>query len=161
VSLRSPGTSNRHRPVSKHVRLVGADRGLDRRRVRLHRAFGLVPVRLEVTYPSAMEGAVTGGYSWCRHCGRVGGLTFEHVPPRSVGNDSAVGRIDDPFDINAAVQQVAEWDEALACGPCVAVLMERSVATSEQVAGGMWDRSRARPIRRTELGRKGMPTQCW
>lgn len=58
-----------------------------------------------------MDPVLTEGYSWCRHCGRVGLLSFEHVPPRSVGNDRAVSRSDDPFDPNAVLHDVADWND--------------------------------------------------
>lgn len=38
-------------------------------------------------------------------------MTREHIPPDSTGNDSPVGRIDRPFDIDAIVTEVAEWNE--------------------------------------------------
>jgi hypothetical protein len=59
--------------------------------------------------------------SWCRHCGRPGPLTDEHVPPRSTNNEDPVGRLADPLDLNFVVQQVAAWDE----GHVVSTLDER------------------------------------
>lgn len=49
--------------------------------------------------------------SWCRHCGLAGPVTREHVPPHSTNNDGPVGRVVDHFDLDAAVQEVAEWEE--------------------------------------------------
>lgn len=61
-------------------------------------------------------------YSWCRHCGLPRPMTREHVPPRTVGNDQPVGRIDEPFDQKAVVREVAEWKEGhvvrTLCDPC-------------------------------------------
>ncbi|MGE0178062.1 MAG: hypothetical protein AB7G17_13720 [Phycisphaerales bacterium] len=38
-------------------------------------------------------------------------MTDEHVPPRSTGNDEPVRLIEDPFDLQGVLRQVAEWDE--------------------------------------------------
>ena len=38
-------------------------------------------------------------------------MTDEHVPPRSTGNDGPVRLIEDPFDLQGVLRQVAEWDE--------------------------------------------------
>jgi hypothetical protein len=34
-------------------------------------------------------------------------MTDEHVPPRTTGNETPVGLVVDPFDLNSIVQQVA------------------------------------------------------
>lgn len=38
-------------------------------------------------------------------------MTDEHVPPKSTGNDEPVQLVDDPFDLQSVLRQVAEWDE--------------------------------------------------
>lgn len=38
-------------------------------------------------------------------------MTGEHVPPRSTGNETPIGLVVAPFDLNSIVRQVAEWDE--------------------------------------------------
>lgn len=38
-------------------------------------------------------------------------MTREHVPPESANNDSAVGIVVHPFDTEAVVREVAEWNE--------------------------------------------------
>jgi hypothetical protein len=50
-------------------------------------------------------------FDWCRHCGVPGQLTAEHIPPRSSNNDSPVGRVVNPFKLDAVVQEVAAWNE--------------------------------------------------
>jgi hypothetical protein len=64
--------------------------------------------------------------SWCRHCGRPGALTNEHVPPRSVGNDAPVGLIADPFDLESVVREVAEWDDGHVVGTLDSVCNQRA-----------------------------------
>ena len=49
--------------------------------------------------------------SWCRHCGRPGEMTDEHVPPKSTGNDEAVRLVEDAFDLEGVLVDVAEWRE--------------------------------------------------
>ena len=38
-------------------------------------------------------------------------MTDEHVPPKSTGNEDPVQLIEDPFDLQSVLRQVAEWDE--------------------------------------------------
>lgn len=38
-------------------------------------------------------------------------MTREHVPPASTGNDQPVRQIEDPFDRNVVLREVAEWRE--------------------------------------------------
>lgn len=38
-------------------------------------------------------------------------MTDEHVPPKSTGNDDPVQLVEDPFDQQSVLRQVAEWDE--------------------------------------------------
>lgn len=49
--------------------------------------------------------------SWCRHCGWMGQLTREHIPPRSVGNDAPVKQILNALDRKQVLQEVWEWGE--------------------------------------------------
>jgi hypothetical protein len=64
--------------------------------------------------------------SWCRHCGRPGALTNEHVPPRSAGNDAPVGLTADPFDLESVVREVAEWDDGHVVGTLDSVCNQRA-----------------------------------
>lgn len=49
--------------------------------------------------------------SWCRHCGKPGPMTREHIPAESTGNASPVRQIVDPFDLTSVVREVAEWQD--------------------------------------------------
>jgi hypothetical protein len=62
-------------------------------------------------------------------------MTREHVPPRTVGNDQPVGRIDEPFDQNAVVREVAEWREGH--------VRTLSIPTADQLVG--WARAMLYP----------------
>ena len=56
-------------------------------------------------------GAEGEAFDWCRHCGVLGQLTAEHIPPRSTNNDSPIGRAINPLTLDAVVREVAAWDE--------------------------------------------------
>lgn len=38
-------------------------------------------------------------------------MTDEHVPPKSTGNDEAVHLVEDYFDLDSVLAEVAEWDQ--------------------------------------------------
>jgi hypothetical protein len=38
-------------------------------------------------------------------------MTDEHIPPKSTGNDQPVQAVENPFDLETILREVAEWDE--------------------------------------------------